>query len=76
MTFTVCSQFSSPQVKFYDTSLPFDAIKVMIQAKQEISLSNAELGRMTGLDRAQTKADTLVLQFILRPKELSTLLVA
>ena len=44
----------TPQVKYYDATLPFEAVKVMIQAKEEMSLSNAELGRMIGLDRVQT----------------------
>ena len=36
------------------TSLPFEAVRAMIQTKEEMSLSNAELGRMIGLDRVQT----------------------
>lgn len=44
----------TPQVKYYNANLPFDAVKAMIQVKEEMSLSNAELGRIIGLDRVQT----------------------
>lgn len=44
----------TPPVKCYDAGLPFEAIKLMLQVKEEMALTDAELGRMIGLDRVQT----------------------